>query len=152
MFAGWPQIADPQSLVFSPLHFLLALFDRAPGFRSADAVVFAALFVGGVGFILFFRDRSWHVGGAVAAALAFAFGGAATARIQHVGEVLSLSYLPIAIWLLARALDRSSRWYGLAAGLAARHQSVPALHRHVGTRLGRRTGRRPRGRGRLTAS
>src|SRR5437588_3236459 len=43
VFAGWPQIADPQSLIFSPPHFLLAMLDRAPGFRAADAVVFAAL-------------------------------------------------------------------------------------------------------------
>jgi hypothetical protein len=118
VFAGWPQIADPQSLIFSPLHLLLAAFDRAPSFRAADAVVFAALFLGGLGIILWFRDRGWHPGGALVAALAFAFGGAAAARIQHIGEVLSLAYLPLAIWLLARALDRSSPWFGALAGIA----------------------------------
>ena len=30
VFAGWPQIADPQSLVFSPLHLLVALFAPNP--------------------------------------------------------------------------------------------------------------------------
>jgi hypothetical protein len=117
VFAGWPQIADPQSLIFSPLHVLLAAVAPAPSFRAADAVVFAALFLGGLGIILFFRDRGWHVGGALVAALAFAFGGAAASRIQHVGEVLSLSYLPLAIWLLARALARESWRYGLLAGV-----------------------------------
>jgi hypothetical protein len=117
VFAGWPQIADPQSLIFSPLHVLLAALDPAPSFRAADAVVFAALFLGGLGIILFFRDRGWHVGGALVAALAFAFGGAAASRIQHIGEVLSLSYLPLAIWLLARALARESWRYGLLAGV-----------------------------------
>src|ERR1700756_2162858 len=117
VFAGWPQIADPQSLIFSPLHVLLAAFDPAPSFRAADAVVFAALFLGGLGIILFFRDRGWHVGGVLVAALAFAFGGAAASRIQHIGEVLSLSYLPLALWLLARALERASWRYGAVAGI-----------------------------------
>jgi hypothetical protein len=117
VFAGWPQIADPQSLIFSPLHVLLAAFEPAPTFRAADAVVFAALFLGGLGVILFFRDRGWHIAGALVAALAFAFGGAAAARIQHIGEVLSLAYLPLALWLLARALERASWRYGLLAGI-----------------------------------
>src|SRR5262249_15745165 len=117
VFAGWPQVADPQWLIFWPLHLLLAAFDAAPSFRASDAVVFAALFLGGLGIILFFHDRGWHVGGALVAALAFAFGGAAAARIQHIGEVFSLAYLPLALWLLARALDRASWRYGLLAGV-----------------------------------
>src|SRR5712672_3843314 len=36
LFAGWPQIADPQSLIFSPLHFALAAFDPTPSFRSEE--------------------------------------------------------------------------------------------------------------------
>jgi len=117
VFAGWPQIADPQSLIFSPLHLLLAAFSPAPSFRAADAVAFVALFLGGLGVILFFRDRGWHVAGALVAALAFAFGGAAASRIQHIGEVLSLAYLPLAMWSLSRALERASWRYGLLAGI-----------------------------------
>src|SRR5262245_47615070 len=45
VFAGWPQIADPQSLIFSPLHFALAALDPIPSFREADFVTFAYLFV-----------------------------------------------------------------------------------------------------------
>src|SRR6266478_7535118 len=119
VFAGWPQIADPQSLIFSPLHLLLGAIDPRPSFRAADAVTFAALFLGGIGVILFFRDRGWHVGGALAAALCFAFGGAAASRLQHTGEILSLAYLPLALWLLLRALERSSWLAGVAAGIAA---------------------------------
>src|SRR5712672_2265780 len=36
LFAGWPQIADPQSLIFSPLHFALAAFDPTPSFRAEE--------------------------------------------------------------------------------------------------------------------
>lgn len=119
VFAGWPQIADPQSLLFSPLHLLLVWIDRDFGFRAVDAVTFAALFCGGLGIILIFIDRQWNAAGAVVAALAFAFGGSAAARIQHTSEILSLSYLPLALWLVERALKRASFWIGLPAGLMA---------------------------------
>ena len=119
VFAGWPQVADPQSLIFSPVYFLLALADPAPSFRAADGVAFAMLFLGGCGIVMMFRDRGWHLGGALVAALSFAFGGAAASRIQHIGEIASLSFFAIALWLLARALTRSSWRWGAAAGIAA---------------------------------
>src|SRR3974390_3214266 len=116
VFAGWPLIADPQALLFSPLHDLRAAASSAVGLRAFDAVTFAYLFLGGLGVLLFFRGRGWHVGGAMVAAMAFAFGGAASARIQHTVEVVSLCWLPLALWLLARALERASWGAGLAAG------------------------------------
>jgi hypothetical protein len=119
LFAGWPQIADPQSLIFSPLHLALAALDAAPSFHAADLVTFAYLFAGGLGMILFYRDRGWHAGGAVVAALIFAFGASASSRLQHTSEIISLSYLPIALWLLARTLDRSSWPTALAAGVVS---------------------------------
>jgi hypothetical protein len=119
VFGGWPQIADPQSLIFSPLYVLIALFNPAPSPWLADAVVFALLYVGGLGVILIFRDRSWHAGGALVAALAFAFGGSAASRVQHIGQVESLMFLPLALWLLARALNRASWPAGAGAGLFA---------------------------------
>ena len=119
VYAGWPQIADPQSLIFSPLHFALALFDATPSFVAADAVVFALLFIGGLGVILIFRERGWHEGGALVAALAFAFGGSNASRIQHIGQIESICWLPLALFLLMRALERASWRWGAAAGLAA---------------------------------
>ena len=117
LFAGWPQIADPQSLIFSPLHLALASLDPTPSFREVDFVTFAYLLIGGVGMIMFFRDRSWHAGGAVTAALVFAFGGSASSRLQHTSEIISLAYMPVALWLLARKLQRASWRTGLAAGV-----------------------------------
>jgi hypothetical protein len=119
VFAGWPQLADPQSLILSPLHLLLAALTADPSFRAADAVTFAYLFLGGLGIILLFRDRGWHAGGALVAALMFAFGGSAASRIQHTGQVMSIAYLALALWLLARALARGSWRVGIAAGLVA---------------------------------
>ena len=119
VFAGWAQVSDPQSLLFSPLHVLLAAFNSAVSLRAFDAVTFAYLFLGGVGIILFFRDRGWHAGGALVAAMAFALGGSANARMQHTGQIISLAYLPLVLWLGARALERSSWRAGLAAGALA---------------------------------
>jgi hypothetical protein len=119
VFAGHPQIADPQSLIFSPPFLLLAVLVPSPGLREMDAVLLASLLVGGWFIMLYFRDRQWHEAAAIVAALSFAFGGAAAWRIQHVGQVLSIAYFPIALWLLDRALRRGSGLYGFAAGVVA---------------------------------
>jgi hypothetical protein len=119
VFAGHPQIADPQSLIFSPPFLLVAWLNPAPGLWVMDAVMFGFLLVGSGFIVLYFRDRGWHEAGAIAAAMSFAFGGAAAWRIQHVGQVISIAWLPIAFWLLDRAMRRSSAAYGLGAGIAA---------------------------------
>ena len=119
VFAGMPQIADPQSLIFSPFFLLAAWASPDPSFRLEDGVVFAMLAMGGLALMLYFRDRGWHPAGALLAALAFAFGGSASWRIQHTGQVMSLAWLPVTLWLLARALDRRSAAYGAAAGAVA---------------------------------
>lgn len=118
-FSGHPQVADPQSLIFSVPHLLLAALGPDPSFRAADAVVLGMLGLGGAALVLMFRDRRWHPLGALVAALAFSFGGSAAWRIQHVGQVMSLAWWPIALWLLARAVERGSPAAGLLAGLAA---------------------------------
>ncbi|MGU9981571.1 hypothetical protein ACJ4V0_16165 [Phreatobacter sp. HK31-P] len=119
IFAGSPEIADPQSVLFSAPLLALAALDPRPSLVAMDRAVFAMLLAGGIAVILIFRDRGWHWGGALVAALAFAFGAAASWRIQHLSQVFSLCWWPIAWWLLSRALDRGSVGYGVAAGLAA---------------------------------
>ena len=63
VFAGMPQIADPQSLIFSPPFLLLAALVREPTFQQADAVSFLMLTLGGIGWMLYFRDRRWSAAG-----------------------------------------------------------------------------------------
>jgi hypothetical protein len=119
VFAGHPQIADPQSLIFAPLFLALAAFVKSPSLATFGAAVFAHLAMGGVGMILYARDRRWSEPAALIAALAFAFGGAAIWRVQHVGQVMSLSWLPLALWAWARGLERMSFRWGVAAGVFA---------------------------------
>ena len=119
VFAGHPQIADPQSLIFSPPHLVAALLFPKPGPLVGDAVVLAALLAGSLSLVMLFKDRDWAPAGAVATALVFAFGAAASWRIQHVGQVMSLSYFAITLWLMSRALGRGSARYGVLAGFFA---------------------------------
>lgn len=119
VFAGSPQIADPQSLIFSPSFALIAALNPTPDFRWSDGAVLGTLLLGAFAIVLLFRDRGWHPAGAVVAALAFAFGASAAWRIQHVGQVLSLGYFALTLLLVSRALERGSWLYGFAAGLAA---------------------------------
>lgn len=119
VFAGHPQIADPQSLIFSPPHLIAALLFPKPGPIVGDAVVLVSLLAGALALMMLFRDRNWAPAGAVTAALVFAFGAAASWRIQHIGQVMSLSYFAITLWLMSRALSRGSARYGLAAGFTA---------------------------------
>ncbi|TCR69937.1 hypothetical protein [Bosea sp. BK604] len=119
VFSGSPQIADPQSLIFSPPYALIAALNPAPSFRWSDGAELGTLLIGGIAIVLLFRDRNWHPAGAVVAALAFAFGASAAWRIQHVGQVLSLGYFAVTLLLLSRALERRSLVYGFCAGLAA---------------------------------
>lgn len=118
VFVGTPHVADPQSLIFSPA-YLLAWFDAVPSFRDLDIYVLLLLGLGGLAMLALCRDRGWHPAGGVVAAIIFAFGASAAWRIQHIGQVQSYAFFAFSLWLLVRALDRSSIWYGLFAGLAA---------------------------------
>ena len=157
VFSGQPQIADPQSMIFSPPFLLLALVEwraRACGRSMPPCWPWCSL--GGAALMLWFRDQGWHWAGGLIAALAFSYGASMAWRIQHIGQVLSLAYLPIALLCLDRALARRSIVYGVAAGVVAGvHRAGPrpggaagdlSARRPTrsGASLGARTGRAPR--------
>jgi hypothetical protein len=118
-FSGHPQVADPQALIFSPPFLALALVSRAPTLWAVDTTLLATVFLGGAALVLWFRDQGWHWAGGLVAAIAFGYGASMAWRIQHIGQVLSLAYLPIAMLCLDRALARRSLLHGVAAGLVA---------------------------------
>ncbi len=116
-FAGHPQIADPQSLMFSPPFLLLALLNSAPSLRAIDATVLLSVLAGGFGVLWLARELEWHWGGALIAALSFCFGASMAWRLQHFGQVLSLAYLPFALVFLRRGLQSGRPLPGLVAGI-----------------------------------
>jgi hypothetical protein len=119
VFAGWAQISDPQSLIFSPAFLVLSLLVPDPGAVALDATVFAQLGVGALALLLWFRDKGWHTAGGTVAAIAFAFGSSAAWRIQHTGQVMSFAVIPVVLLLLERMIVRRSIGWGFLAGIAA---------------------------------
>lgn len=119
VFAGHPQIADPQSMLFSPPFVILALIDSAPGPWAIDCVALLALLAAGLGVLWLARDLGWHWAGAMIAAIGFAFGAAMAWRLQHFGQVMSLAYLPFTLLFLRRAIVQPRIAYGALAGLFA---------------------------------
>jgi hypothetical protein len=118
-FSGVPQIADPQSLIFSPPFMMLAALNPSPTPWAADVTLYVVLLVSAAAMFGWLADKNWNSAAALLSALAFAFGAAMAWRIQHIGQVMSLAYLPVTLFFLDRALARSSWLYGVAAGLAA---------------------------------
>ena len=118
VFAGSPQIADPQSLIFSPA-FLLAYLVPEPSFRQLDLYCFLLLGLTAFSVLMLFKDKGWHPAGAAVAALAAAFGGSSIWRIQHIKQIEAFAFSMLCLWLLSRALERKSVLYGVLAGLAA---------------------------------
>lgn len=117
VFGGHPQIADPQSLLFSPTFLILAFIDGTPDPWVVDMVLMGMVVVGGVSLMLWAREQGWHWGGALIAALCFCWGASMAWRIQHVGQVLSLVWLPVALVCLEHTLKRGSTGWALLAGL-----------------------------------
>ena len=117
IFAGSPQIADPQSLIFSPAG-LIGLITSHVGLEALDIYVLVMVGLAGLAAMLFFRDKGWHPLGGLVAGTGVAFGASATWRIQHIGQIQSYALLVLSLWLLARALARGSMIYGALAGAA----------------------------------
>ena len=113
VFAGWPQIADPQSLIFSPLYFSLRCSIQRPA--SWPATLSCSCCCSSAAWACCFISAT--AAGMSAARWsrrsAFAFGGSAASRIQHVGQVESLVFLPLALLAACRG-----RWSAVLAGPA----------------------------------
>ena len=117
VFGGSPQIADPQSMIFSPA-LLLAWTNPAPTFRAVDTLVLVMLGLGGIAIILLFREKRWSPYGALVGALASTFGASAAARVQHMGQIFSLVFFMIALWLLVRMVRKANFSSGILLGVA----------------------------------
>jgi hypothetical protein len=118
-FSGYPAVADPQSLIFTPTMFLFAWLVPTASMQVFDAVIYAHLLMGGIGVLGLFRRRGWHPAGAVLAALIFMLGGPAASRLQHTGMIISYGFIPLALWALEVAIERVKLRHALVFALAA---------------------------------
>jgi hypothetical protein len=117
-FSGYPAIADPQSLIFTPSMMLFALIAPDASMPVFDGVILGHLFVGGVGVLCLARRWGWHPAAGLLTTLVFVFGGAASGRLEHTGMIISYIYFPWALWSLQGALARRSLAWAVLAGLS----------------------------------
>lgn len=122
-YAGHPSIADPQSLIFSPLFVAWALFDPAPSLVAFDLLVYVHLLIGGLALAIYGHRHGWPAAASVLAAVIFMLGGVVSGRLNHVGIVIAFGLFPLALLFMEIALDRRSILaaigFGLTAGLIA---------------------------------
>ena len=118
-YGGHPSVADPQSLIFSPVFVAWAVLDPAPTMQTFDLVVLAHLLAGGIAIASIGWRARWPVPACVLAAALFMFGGAASGRLQHTGIILSYSVFPLALLLLQLALERRSHKAAVAFVIVA---------------------------------
>src|SRR5258708_10697202 len=73
-YGGHPSVADPQSLIFSPLFVIWAFFDGTPSLRTFDLIVYAHLLIGGLAVCAIGWRARWPVAACVLGATLFMFG------------------------------------------------------------------------------
>jgi hypothetical protein len=118
-YGGHPGVADPQSLIFSPVFLAWGALDSLPTMRAFDLVVLAHLLIGGLAIAAIGWRAGWPVAGSLLAATLFMFGGAASGRLQHTGIILSYSSFPLALLFLQLTLERRSHVSAFGFALAA---------------------------------
>lgn len=123
LYAGHPQLADPQSAVFSPLGLLInltaghaGLSYRALEWRAVFDYMLAALFA-----YMFFHCLSRSVIGGTVGALCFTFGGFLSSYpLPQLPVLETVLWLPLLLYCLDRALAsrRHAAGWAAATGLA----------------------------------
>jgi Bacterial membrane protein YfhO len=122
-FGGHPTVADPQSLLFTPSLFLLALIAPHASMAAFDAWIMLHLLAGGLGMMALARRRGWGPAAAVLTAIIYMLGGSAASRLQHTGMIISYAYFPLALWAFDVLIERRG-WgravlFGVLAALMA---------------------------------
>ena len=129
VYSGYPQVADPQSMMFSPLLMFLMLIRENPGVVWFDFSVLLHLLLGGWGFLLLCRALRFTPAAAVLAALVYMVGGAASARLQHTPFVLAYAYFPWMLYCCHRFIAFpayvNAALLGVATGILLTHLVQP---------------------------
>jgi hypothetical protein len=97
-YAGTPLFADPQSLIFTGYTVVGVAMGEHFTPAAFGVVTLLHLAVGGVALIAYSREFSAPLLHRVLAALVFAMAGVATSRLQHIPQIVTYSYWPIALY------------------------------------------------------
>ncbi|HKU17924.1 MAG TPA: YfhO family protein [Candidatus Saccharimonadales bacterium] len=125
IYSGYPQIADPQGMLFSPLLMAWMLLRETPGPIWFTWGVLLHVLMGGIAMLAFLRRHNANALGALMGAMVYMDGGVAASRLEHTPIILAYSYAPVVLVFLQRFLDlptwRRGLLFGLAAGVLAVH-------------------------------
>lgn len=119
IFSGYPQIADPQAMLFSPLIMAWMLLREDPGTTWFAWAALLHVLAGGWAFAALVRRMGASEAGAVIGTLVFMTGGVAASRVQYVPIHVVYCLLPLALLVIRRFLERPGWRRGAVLGLVA---------------------------------
>lgn len=119
IYSGYPQIADPQGMLFSPLLMAWMLLRDAPGPIWFDWGVLLHLLMGSSAMLGMLRRDGANALGALVGATVFMAGGVAASRLEHSTDVVAYAYAPVVLLTLRYFLTAPSVQRGSLLGLAA---------------------------------
>lgn len=118
IFTGFPQIADPQALIFSPLVTGLMAAVANPTPHWLDIIVMLHILLCGIGMFGFLRRLGLSYPASIFGAVIAMGGGCAPARLEHTALLIGTSTLPWVGWALLALCQKPSLKNGLALGVA----------------------------------
>lgn len=119
IFSGYPQIADPQAMLFSPLLMAWMLLRDDPGMTWFVWGALLHVLGGGLAFAAFVRRIQCSPAASVMGAIVFMAGGVAASRIQYVPILIVYCLLPAALLAIRWFVDRPGARRGMALGTVA---------------------------------
>ncbi|HUB91780.1 MAG TPA: hypothetical protein VMA74_18820 [Dyella sp.] len=119
IYSGYPQIADPQGMLFSPLLMAWMLLREAPGPVWFSWGVLLHLLMGGIAMLAFLRQDKVNAAGALIGATVYMAGGVAASRLEHTPIVVAYGYAPVVLLFLRHFLARPKLRHAVLLGLAA---------------------------------
>lgn len=119
IFGGYPQISDPQAMLFAPLMMGWMLLQSSPSMAWFVAGTLIHVLLGGLAMLALLRRLQCTPLGALIGSLVFMAGGVAASRIQYVPIVIVYSLIPVALLCLWRLGERPTWPRSLLTGLVA---------------------------------
>ena len=116
IFSGYPQIADPQAMLFAPLMMSWMLLMDDPGMTWFVWGALLHVLVGGLGFAAFLRRLHVSAPASVIAAIVFMDGGVAASRIQYVPILIVYCLIPLALLAIHRFAEQPGWARGAVMG------------------------------------
>ena len=114
-FCGTPFLANGQSAVLYPLNLIFLVVDPISGFT---VFAFIHLFLAAVFTYLLMRELNCSIVGAIVSAVVFTFSAFMVLWLELPTFISAATYIPLALLLTHRAVNRRSLFYGLLSGAA----------------------------------